>query len=113
MGVYLPNVDMPKNCFDCKLCYDAFYCKVLEIGFYDDRDKEYRQEGFDPETARLQGCPLVSVPAHGDLVDRAEMRGIAISLLDKAVTDQEANAIREMWSRLGQMPVYIPEEEEP
>jgi hypothetical protein len=52
------------------LCYDAFYCKVLEIGFYDDRDKDYRQEGFDPETARLQGCPLVSVPAHGDLIDR-------------------------------------------
>lgn len=51
------------------------------------------------------------VPPHGDLVDRAEMREIAISLLDKAVTDQEANAIREMWSRLGQMPVYIPAEE--
>ena len=51
------------------------------------------------------------VPPHGDLVDRAEMREIAISLLDEAVTDQEANAIREMWSRLGQMPVYIPAED--
>ena len=69
IGVYI-DMEMPKNCFDCKLCYDAFYCKVLEIGFYDDRDKEYRQEGFDPETARLQGCPLVSVPPHGDLIDR-------------------------------------------
>ena len=51
------------------------------------------------------------LPPHGDLVDRSEMREIAISLLDKAVTDQEANAIREMWSRLGQMPEYIPAEE--
>lgn len=112
MGVYI-DMEMPKNCFDCKLCYDAFYCKVLEIGFYDDRDKEYRQEGFDPETARLQGCPLIHVPPHGDLVDRAEILEIAISLLDEAVTDQEAYAIRKMWSRLGQMPVYIPAEEEP
>lgn len=60
---------------------------------------------------RLDNCPLAPVPPHGDLVDRAEIREIAISLLDKAVTDQEANAIREMWSRLGQMPVYIPAEE--
>ena len=50
----------------------------------------------------------IEVPTpHGDLVDRSEMREIAISLLDKAVTDQEANAIREMWSHLGQMPVFI------
>lgn len=48
------------------------------------------------------------VPPHGDLVDRAEMREIAISLLDEAVTDQEAYAIRKMWFRLGKMPVYIP-----
>lgn len=53
------------------------------------------------------------VPPHGDLVDRSEMREIAISLLDESVTDQEAYAIRKMWSRLGQMPVYIPAEEEP
>ena len=53
------------------------------------------------------------LPPHGDLVDRSEMREIAISLLDEAVTDQEAYAIRKMWPRLGQMPVYIPAEEEP
>lgn len=53
----------------------------------------------------------VELPPHGDLVDRSEMREIAISLLDKAVTDQEANAIREMWSHLGQMPTIIEAED--
>lgn len=63
------GMQMPTNCLDCKLCYDAFYCKALGIGFYVDRDKEYRQEGFEPETERLQGCPLIHVPPHGRLID--------------------------------------------
>ena len=54
----------------------------------------------------------IPVPPHGDLVDRAELREIASSLRDEAVTDQEAYAIRKMWFRLGQMPVYIPAEED-
>lgn len=115
MGVYI-DMEMPKNCFDCKLCYDAFYCKVLEIGFYDDRDKEYRQEGFDPETARLQGCPLVPVPAHGDLVD-----------LSSPFVAQYYDEMKEEWMEkpvtvrdvlydcmvYGMPPTVIPAEEEP
>lgn len=62
----------------------------------------YRHGGL---TEWLEAVP---VPPHGDLVDRDEMREIAISLLNEAVTDQEANAIRDMWLHLGQMPVYIP-----
>ncbi len=102
MGVYLPNVDMPKDCMGCQFGVDGL-CVAMNPA----RTRNWSAK----ETTNY--CPLVPVPPHGDLVDRSEMREIAISLLDKAVTDQEANAIREMWSRLGQMTVYIPAEEEP
>lgn len=119
MGVYI-NMEMPTSCFDCP-CYHH----KIDVGYYDYEicrasgtifNDGYssvtgHKDHIDPFKARLENCPLVPVPPHGDLVDRAEMREIAISLLDKAVTDQEANGIREMWSRLGQMPVYIPADE--
>jgi hypothetical protein len=97
-GIYIKGMEMPKNCDDCHFDFDCPY--------------DESQDGYKMMGGRPRKCPLIPVPPHGDLVDRAEMREIAISLLDKAVTDQEANAIREMWSHLGQLPVYIPAEED-
>ena len=110
MGVYIKGMEMPTNCWSCRMFYNCYaceghYCRCAALGEVIGKDSEVLRD------KRRDDCPLVPVPPHGDLVDRAEMREIAISLLDKAVTDQEANAIREMWSRLGQMPAYIPAEE--
>ena len=46
MGIYLPNMEMPKNCLECPLVV----CLSVE-----------------------SDCPLVSVPSHGDLIDRDEL----------------------------------------
>lgn len=109
MSLLIKGMEMPINCFEC-----PWRCKVDPENLLCRISGEYFEETFSGTIQnRHKSCPLVPVPPHGDLVDRAEMREIAISLLDEAVTDQEANAIREMWSRLGQMPVYIPAEEEP
>lgn len=106
-GVYIKGMEMPKGCAFCRIGKRNGKKMVCPLC-----DEEW--DIHDPMSAdhRLDNCPLVSVPPHGDLVDRAEILEIAISLLDEAVTDQEAYAIRKMWSRLGQMPVYIPAEEE-
>ena len=115
MGLYIKGMEMPKSCSVCPmlegdrmdgLCHAA--SKWLDD---DEHWAWYVYPEGDMDDSKPCNCPLVSVQPHGDLVDRDEMREIAISLLDKAVTDQEANAIREMWSRLGQMPVFIPAEE--
>lgn len=105
MGVYI-DMEMPTSCYKCPMRRRHgmdLVCPIVHERFSiaDINILEYR----------LDNCPLVPVPPHGDLVDRAEIREIAVSLLDKAVTDQEANAIREMWSHLRQMPVFIPAEE--
>ena len=95
MGIYIKGMEMPKD--DEILCIDIHPDGKVCI---------------DLDLRCKQVASAAPVPEHGDLIDRDEMREIAISLLDKAVTDQEANAIREMWSRLGQMPVFIPAEGE-
>lgn len=48
MGVYFPNMEMPRCCYECDLCYDCFYCKNLEVSFYDPQDGAFVQDGFDP-----------------------------------------------------------------
>lgn len=105
MSILIEGMTMPKNCGACSIAKrtkSGLRCPIASLN-----------EGFSCSALlsamkRPYYCPLVELPPHGDLVDRAEMREIAIFLLDKAVTDQEANAIREMWSHLGQMPVIIP-----
>lgn len=50
MGVYLPNMEMPKNCGTCPLrrgdCLQRIYMEK-----------------------RPDNCPLVPAPPHGDLID--------------------------------------------
>lgn len=73
MGVYFPNMKMPRCCYECDLCYDCFYCKSLEVSFYDPQDRAFVPDGFDPAKERLPNCTAFNVPPHGDLVDRREM----------------------------------------
>ena len=64
-GVYIPNMEMPKGCYECFLCdsrsrFDGnewhCLCVALQKEVYDDGGKE-------------EDCPLVKVPTHGDLKD--------------------------------------------
>lgn len=57
MGIYLPNMEMPKSCWDCPLlntspCACKGYSTALEH-----------------TTNRHPDCPLVPVPDHGRLID--------------------------------------------
>ena len=62
MSVYIPGMEMPKNCWDCPLlntspCPCKGYSSALE------------------HTTNLHpGCPLVPVPPHGRLIDADALR---------------------------------------
>ena len=66
MGVYIKNMEMPKNCGDCRFgslesCDDEptiISCIVLNR--------------FTHEVDWHEVCPLVEVKPHGDLIDRDE-----------------------------------------
>lgn len=67
MGIYLPNMEMPKNCNDCPLNYDQMACKVTGTRWWSDT---MVLMGFDSDKERLYDCPLVEIPTpHGRLGD--------------------------------------------
>lgn len=64
MGIYLPNMEMPKSCSECRFAVDG-WCYA------------YGKPNVDvlSDKGRTNWCPLVYVPPHGDLIDaQAEMR---------------------------------------
>lgn len=62
MGVYIKGMVMPKSCFECPFMFHRCFCLVNpRIEFTDDEYSELK--------GRYSGCPLVSVPSHGRLID--------------------------------------------
>lgn len=58
-GIYIPGMEMPKKCANCKIEYAAFggyYCPFSNTSTNLHRTEE-----------RLSICPLVPVPPHGIL----------------------------------------------
>ena len=51
MSVYIPGMEMPTSCLNCRF-HKSIYCTLTDIC-----------------TNTAQGCPLVSVPPHGRLID--------------------------------------------
>lgn len=61
MGVYLPNMEMPKSCYYCPMTNDGFYlCKATS---------PFKELENDCEECKPQWCPLIPVPPHGRLID--------------------------------------------
>lgn len=62
MSVLIKGMGMPSGCLSCDFCnqfVDEPYCRRL-----------MRRT---PKVTRLEDCPLVPVPSHGDLVDAREV----------------------------------------
>ncbi len=64
MSVLIKDMAMPKSCAECALNYDCFKCIVTGTPFFG------HEHPFDDETTRLDNCPLITIPPHGDLIDR-------------------------------------------
>lgn len=59
MGVYIKGIEMPTDCHNCPLGFGGgCYCGTSA------------DEYMCPDHGRAEWCPLVSVPPHGDLIDR-------------------------------------------
>ena len=64
MGVYVKGMEMPRKCIRCLV---NVYGRCLVNG-----DKDVSKAAAD--AVRDKDCPLISVPEHGDLVDRDEIK---------------------------------------
>ena len=74
MGIYLPNMEMPKNCVECDLSKrrhssmgDIIDCK--RIGTVGSAFNDTHMILIN----RHPNCPLVEIPPHGDLVDKDKL----------------------------------------
>ena len=65
MGVYIPNIEMPKSCTDCR--YDGCALWI----HYEERCKK-----------RHPNCPLVEVLPHGRLIDADTAYNQFLNLMD-------------------------------
>lgn len=64
MSVLIMGMDMPRACYNCvMLCDDGDYpiCRITG---------EQRGYNFNTRKKRMDKCPLVEIPPHGDLIDR-------------------------------------------
>lgn len=106
MSVLIKGMDMPERCWDCDLCYDCFYCRLLEVRFID-------REDFEPGERRLSDCPLVLVSPHGALIDREELLVEINKICDRRdagiITD--LTCVQQILSALRHAPTIIPAEE--
>lgn len=64
MGVYI-NMEMPKNCLDCRLVDVEFsFCHGVD---------SYDTGNHNTDKERPEWCPLVEIPPHGRLIDADAM----------------------------------------
>lgn len=64
-GIYIPGMEMPTSCGDCK----AFVCYRQWAGDVGDCFCGITKSDVKVGV-RNADCPLISVPPHGDLIDR-------------------------------------------
>ena len=105
MGVYIPKKTMPQNCSFCpcarmNVSRNGIECSA--VNFY--------AENLMPQKGRMECCPLVEVPPHGDLIDRDALIKDGWSNLHKEVMRMGGYAIHELPLKNPTIPVVIERE---
>lgn len=75
MDILIKNMEMPKSCEGCPLCFLSsdgrnFFC-TRQIG---------KRFDLSLSDQRQEDCPLVPIPEHGDLIDKDFLLKYAIRL---------------------------------
>jgi len=79
MGIYIKNMEMPKNCYECRFCVDG-WCYVIP--------PETRAE---KERITTNYCPLIAVPDHGRLIDADALMKILSKVVDVNASIEQRN----------------------
>ena len=96
-GIYIRGMEMPKNCFLCKLSYlagERLYCNVTY------------EEVLRAKIA--QECPLISVPDHHDLIDKNDLK---LALMNIKYEDNARKDLAAVFREVNLAKTIIPAEE--
>lgn len=69
-GIYIPGMEMPKSCIECRFCGEDAMCDVLGEDLFDYLQNQATYVEYLPDEWKNADCPLLPVPEHGDLIDR-------------------------------------------
>lgn len=108
MVIYLPNMEMPKNCEECDLSKtrhsslgDIIDCKYIGTVGAKFKDTNNILNNRHPD------CPLIEVPPHGDLIDRDELM---VELMDSDLDHLQRDDWKEVIQIIDDAPTIVPAE---
>ena len=106
MGIYAPNVDIPKNCCVCGFSRTANYRKKdIENGFRAIGGRMCSITGnvmpmYCSYRTKMRECPLVPVPPHGRLIDADALTSVLETLKGKSgnpvIWDQMTDIVKDI-----------------
>lgn len=94
MGIYIAGMEMPASCAQC-----GWYSVIEEVC----RANRCEPSIYEAHSSRHKDCPLISVPSHGDMIDR--------DLLAAEFWGGQAYFTDAIKRKINGAPVLIPSEE--
>ena len=100
MSILIKGMEMPTACSKCDCGNrDYGFCQIT-------RDSWWH---IDPSTERIENCPLVPIPDHGDLIDRDAVERLAVEIWMRNSNGDDA--MQELIHKLREgFPAVIPAE---
>lgn len=106
MSLVIKGMKMPKSCDECQFCNDDGICAALQIDLLG-VGEELENSWYIPEGYKSDRCPLIELPAHGDLIEK----DLALAIVKvPATTEAEFIEKMRMVQAMIDAPVVIPAE---
>ena len=93
-GVYIPGVQMPRNCHDCRFCgwsnfWQAYNCHMTKNHALLLFNGEKTNSDSRIRNGRADSCPLVPVPPHGRLIDADALQVEMMEMVSLGIYGEE------------------------
>ena len=104
MSIYIKGMEMPSSCEICPFVDDDFLEDYFGLCCSLTKERPHGNE-------RLNSCPLIELPPHGDLVDRALLSTFYYKGTEGLPDDFDHGVLFTL-EAVDKLPVVIPEEDE-
>ena len=109
-GIYIPGMEMPKSCIECRFCGEDAMCDVLGEDLFDYLQNQATYVEYLPDEWKNADCPLLPVPEHGDLIDREKMRDYWLCA-SWDCPNMDVGSEKDVFAVINAVPAVLPGEE--
>jgi hypothetical protein len=101
MSVLIKGMEPPASCFDCPFMYGRKYCRA-------NSKIEFNDPNYSELKGRYDGCPLIPVSPHGDLISRS---ALIADLMDRGIEGIQTDDWHEIQQAIMDAPTIIEADE--